>query len=1043
MYNKVDTNINYPENEAKVLKFWQENNIKEKVLKLNSESDKNFLFYEGPPTANGAPHAGHVLTRSLKDVYTRYYAMKGYFVPRKGGWDTHGLPVEISVEKQLGIEGKKGIEDYGIDKFVQHCKKDVWSCIDRWKEFSNAVGYSVNLEDDCYVTYYNDYIESVWWSLKEFDKKGLLYKGYKILPSCPSCGTALSSHEVDQGYKDRKDLTVVAKFKLCNEENTYVLAWTTTPWTLPSNVALCVNGEEDYALVLDKDGTKYILAKALVEKHFKENYEVLKTFKGETLVGKYYEPLFNYYDNSKKDAFKIVSDGYVTLLDGTGVVHIAPAFGDDDSKVGKKYNLPFVQFVTPLGKFTEECKELAGKDVFAENENIALTLLKEGKVFSTQKVVHSYPHCWRCKTPLIYYARSGWFIKTTAFKDVMLKENNKINWIPETLKDGRMGNFLKNNIDWCLSRDRYWGTPLPVWECECGHHHTVGSKEELSNLTDCSKDIELHRPYIDNLTFNCPTCGKPMHRVNEVIDCWYDSGAMPFAQFHYPFENKDIFEKRFPADFIAEGKDQTRGWFYSLLAISCGLFGKAPFKTCISNGMILDEKGIKMSKSLGNYVDPMVYLRKYGADAIRFNFYSTTQPYNDAGFTEQALQEVQRTFLNTLYNTYAFYVLYADIDKFDPSTVSLKDVKLNIMDKWILSKFTTMLDEVQKLLDNYDATTASRTIKEFCNSLSNWYIRRCRKRYWVSDFSDNKKAAYATLYYVLSNLSKVCAPFTPFIAEEIYQNIERPFFSDSKESVHLCSYPKCDYSYINKELEEQMDSAVTYCELGRSARTLSNIKIRQPLKTLYVTDATGKAKLNDELKEIIKDELNVKEVVYEDSLDEFVDYMLKPQLKTLGPKYGKILNNIKEFLLNVNAKEVLKQVKNGGVYKTLINGVDVELNEQDLLVSTIQQPGLISATSDHLAVVLDGKLTNDLIEEGIIRELISKIQSLRKEKDFFVADHIKITFANSNEYNEVFKKYESAIKNGSLADEIVYSDDGEFDTLDLFDKELKIHLSKI
>ena len=1044
MYKKVDANLDFPKVEQEVLNFWKENNVKKQCMSRNM-GQKRFNFYEGPPTANGVPHSGHVLTRVLKDVFTRYKSMQGYYVPRKGGWDTHGLPVELSVEKELGISGKQQIEEFGVEKFIKRCKENVWKYVDIWKEFSDRVGYFVNMEDDYYVTYYDSYIESVWWALKELDKKGLLYKGYKILPSCPRCGTALSSHELAQGYEDRKDTTVVAKFKCVDEDNTYFLAWTTTPWTLPSNIALCVNADEDYVKVKANNGECYILAKALLGAHFKDGeYEVVDTFKGKTLEYKKYVPLFDFVDKKTAEkGYYVTCDPYVTLTDGTGIVHIAPAFGEDDSKVGHKYNLPFVQLVDKFGKFTDNCGKYSGQDVFSKNDEIVEDLYHQGKVFKSQKHVHSYPHCWRCHSPLIYFARSSWFVKTTELRQAMVKNNNTVNWLPDNVKNGRMGNFLENNIDWCLSRDRYWGTPLPVWMCECGHYHVMGSKQELKDLCHVDGDIELHKPYVDALTMTCPKCGKPMHREPEVIDCWFDSGSMPFAQHHYPFENQELFKESFPAQFISEGIDQTRGWFYALQAISTALFDRSPYETCIANGMVVDDQGRKLSKSLGNYIPPMEMLSKMGADPVRWTFYTGSQPWNNLILTENTVTESQKKYFGTLWNTYAFYVLYADIDKFDPTKYSLKDCQLTVMDKWILSELNKLIDYVCSELDKFHVTESSRAMEEFMDKLSNWYIRLGRKRYWGEDFSEDKKAAYVTLYTVLSTYVKLSAPFTPFMCEAIYQNIVRGFDKTQPVSVHLCDYPVSDKSMIDEQLCSQMNLVREYTELGRSARNLSGIKNRQPLNELYLTDANNKINLKPNLIQILKDELNVKDVKQHEDLSKFVNYTLKPQLKTIGPKYGKKLNAIREFLTTCDAMKVVSTVEKGEVFKTMIDGEEVEFSKDDLLISVSQKEGYASATDGNIAVILDTHLTQELIEEGIYREFVSKVQNLRKSSNYVVTDRIHIEISGDKEVEDIILKFANQVKQDVLALSVKVGTDGEFsEEFNLNDRMLKVSIKR-
>lgn len=1041
MYKKVGE-LNLPKTEEAVLKFWKENDVKQKCLNAN-KNGKMFSFYEGPPTANGEPHAGHVLTRTLKDCFTRAKAQSGYYVPRKGGWDTHGLPVEISVEKEIGISGKEQIEEYGIENFINKCKENVWKYADLWKNFSNRVGYFVNMEDDYYVTYHDDYIESVWWSLKELDKKGLLYKGYKILPSCPHCGTSLSSHELAQGYKDRTDLTCVAKFKSVDEENTYFLAWTTTPWTLPSNIALCVNANEDY-VKLSANGENYILAKALVNAHFKEGeFEIVSEFKGKDLEFKKYEPLFSFASPTQKEnGYYVTCDDYVTLTDGTGIVHIAPAYGEDDSNVGRKYNLPFLQFTNKYGTFTENCGKYAGLNCFDTNAQIAQDLREEGKLFKQAKHSHNYPHCWRCGSPLIYFARESWFVKVTAIKDQLIKNNQSVNWIPETIKDGRMGNWLENAIDWGISRDRYWGTPLPVWKCECGHYHVVGSKAELKELAHITGDIELHKPYVDEVEIKCPTCGKMMKREPEVIDCWYDSGSMPFAQFHYPFENKEEFEKRFPAEFISEGVDQCRGWFYTLQVLGTALFGKSPYKNVIANGLVVDEKGNKLSKSLGNYTPPMDLINDVGADAVRWTFYTEGQPYANLGMTPAIARESYKTYFGSLWNTYAFFTLYADIDNFDPSTINIRDCKLNVMDEWILSEYNKLEKYVKAELDQFHCTEPARAMQKFVDDLSNWYVRRSRKRFWVGGFNEDKQAAYATLWYVLTNYAMLSAPFTPFISEEIYQNLYRPFFKDAPVSIHLTVKEENNAS-VNEQLNKDMELTYAYTELGRSARNLSNLKIRQPLAKLYLTDAQNQTMLGEDFVNILKEELNVKEVVQNANLDEFVNYSLKPQLKTLGPKYGSSLGAIRAFLETCNAGEVVSTVRSGKPFVVTLNDKEIELNESDLLISVNQKEGYASATENGLAVIFDTHLTEELINEGIMREFISKVQALRKSSKLEVVDRIHIEISGNEKVKNIILNYSDLISADVLALSIKQGTNGTFsEECDLNGEMLTVKITK-
>ncbi|MGN0819717.1 MAG: isoleucine--tRNA ligase [Christensenellaceae bacterium] len=1027
MYKKVDTTLNFLDREKEVIEFWNENHIFEKSM-AQTEGGEEFCFYDGPPTANGKPHIGHVLTRVMKDIIPRYKTMKGKHVLRKAGWDTHGLPVELEIEKKLGLDGKQDIEKYGIEPFIDECKKSVWKYTNEWKQMSDRLGYWVDM-DNPYVTYHDDYIESVWWALKEIWKKGLLYKGYKIVPYCPRCGTALASHEVAQGYKLVKEKSVFVKFKVKGEDNKYFLAWTTTPWTLPSNVALCMNADYDY-VEIEADGVRYILAEALVGSLF-ENYTVISKNKGSYYEGCEYEPLYDYAVGSfREKAYYVVNDDYVTLTDGTGIVHIAPAFGVDDANVGKRYNLPFVQLVDDRGRFKDEVTDYKGMFVKDADKLIIKELAERGVLFKDVLYEHSYPHCWRCNTPLLYYARKSWFIKTTAIKDELIASNNSVNWMPETIKSGRMGNFLENVVDWGLSRERYWGTPLPVWECECGHVHVIGSKQELKELCQVEGDIELHRPYLDNCAMTCPECGKEMHRVKEVIDCWFDSGSMPFAQYHYPFENKELFEKHFPADFISEAIDQTRGWFYVLLTISTLLFGKASFKNCIVLGHVNDEKGLKMSKHLGNVVDPWTVLDKQGADAVRWYFYTSSAPWLPSRFYEKAVSECQGKYMGTLWNTYAFFVLYADIDKYDPSKYDIKSVKLTTIDKWILSRLNSLVESVENMLENYQIFESSRLMQSFVDELSNWYIRRCRERFWGSEMTDDKIAAYTTLYTVLTTFAKVTAPYTPFIAENIYRNLVPEFYKDAPVSVHLCRFPECDKSFIDKKLEEDMQEIMDIVVLGRSARNSSNIKNRQPLSKLYFTSKTGD-KLSDKLIDIARDELNVKQLESLDNSSEFVSYVLKPQLKTLGPKYGAKLARIREFLSTCDADKVVSEIKANGKY--VLDG-DIILTEQDLLISSQSREGYVSASENGMTVVLDVNLTDELIEEGNIREIVSKLQTMRKDAGFDVTDRINVYLKAEGAILKVVTDNAEKIASAVLAENVVINKE-----LHGFEKELDIN----
>ena len=1027
--------MNFVEREKQVEKFWEDNQIFEKSMKVR-EGNPSYVFYDGPPTANGKPHIGHVETRVIKDMIPRYRTMKGYQVPRKAGWDTHGLPVELEVEKKLGLDGKDQIEKYGVEPFIEQCKESVWKYEGMWEDFSHTVGFWADMKNP-YVTYHNDYIESEWWALKEIWKKGLLYEGHKIVPYCPRCGTPLSSHEVAQGYKDVKERSAVVRFKVKGED-AYILAWTTTPWTLPSNVALCVNPDEDYVKVTSK-GYTYYMAAALVDTVLGEGAEILEHYQGKDLEFKEYEPLFPYAEKriGNKKAYYVVCDTYVTLTDGTGVVHIAPAFGEDDSKVGHRYDLPFVQLVNEKGEMTEETP-WAG--TFCKKADMAVLQALEDKdlLFDAPLFEHSYPHCWRCDTPLIYYARETWFIRMTAVKEDLIRNNNTINWIPESIGKGRFGDWLENVQDWGISRNRYWGTPLNIWECECGCQHSVGSREELYEMSgdERAKTVELHRPYIDDITIKCPECGKPMHRVPEVIDCWFDSGAMPFAQHHYPFENKDLFEQQFPAQFISEAVDQTRGWFYSLLAESTLLFNKAPYQNVIVLGHVQDENGQKMSKSKGNAVDPFDALQTYGADAIRWYFYVNSAPWLPNRFHGKAVQEGQRKFMSTLWNTYAFFVLYANIDEFDATKYTLDYDKLSVMDKWLLSKLNTVIQTVDDNLNNYRIPEAARALQEFVDDMSNWYVRRCRERYWGHDWTDDKQAAFMTLYTALDTLVKVAAPFVPFITESIYQNITANFFEDAPRSVHLCDFPKADESMIDAKLNAMMEKVLDIVVLGRSARNAANVKNRQPLARMYIaTDMT----FNDEMKDIVRNELNVKEVLPVNSAEGFADYQIKPQMRTLGPKYGKILGKIREKLANLKekAREVVDTVKSGALFHMDVDGQDVELAESDLLISSANKEGY-SVVSDHGdTVALDVTLTDKLVEEGHVREIISKIQSMRKESDFVVTDHIDIGYKADGELADIFVKYADDIANGTLADSVHPATSGTYE------KEIDINGSKV
>ena len=1014
MYKKVDPGMNFVEREKETLEFWKNNGVFEKTNE-NTEGKPVFSFYDGPPTANGKPHIGHILTRVMKDIIPRYKIMKGYSVLRKAGWDTHGLPVELEVEKSLGIDGKQEIEAYGIEPFIKKCKESVWKYKGEWERMSDRVGYWVDM-DHPYITYDNNYIESVWWSLKEIDKKGLLYRGFKIVPYCPRCGTALSSHEVAQGYKDVKEKSAYVKFALKSQRNTYFLAWTTTPWTLPSNVALCMNADENYARI--KSGEEYyILADALISAVFEEGtYEKIDVKKGKEYEFVSYEPLFDFYTGKDK-AFYITCDGYVTLTDGTGIVHIAPAFGEDDAKVGRKYSLPLLQMVDEHGRFPQDTGYLSGLFCKDADKFILKDLKERNLLFKEQLYEHSYPFCWRCDTPLLYYARKSWFIKTTAFKDLIIRSNDSVNWMPETIRKGRMGNFLENLIDWGVSRERYWGTPLPVWVCEkCGKKHVIGSRKELHELSGCDEDIELHRPYIDKVTFPCE-CGGVMRRVPEVIDCWYDSGSMPFAQFHYPFENRDLFEKNFPADFISEAIDQTRGWFYVLLAISSVLFEKAPFKSCIVLGHVNDKDGIKMSKHKGNVVDPWSVLDKQGADAVRWYFYTSSAPWLPSRFAPEIVSEVQRKFLGTLWNTYAFFVLYAEIDKYDPSLCDIANVKLSVMDRWILSELNTLIDFVDKGLDKYNITDTSRAIEKFTDNLSNWYVRRCRERFWGSDMSEDKIAAYTTLYTALTTLAKLAAPFVPFITEQIYGNLVLPFYKNVPVSVHLTSFPVCDKAFIDTQLGENMDRVINIVSLGRTARNACAIKNRQPLSELLIR-ADKFDSLPEEYLDILKEELNVKKVAFISDSSGFASYEIKPQLRTLGPKYGPLIGKIREHLAQCDSSALVNAVRKGETVTVSIDNTLVAFKEEDLLISDKNKEGYQTVSEKGITVILNTELSQELIQEGLMRELVSKIQTMRKESGFNVTDHIVVTYSCGEKLAEVIEKYKSEIMQDTLADSI-------------------------
>ena len=1025
MYKKVSTDLNFVDREKQTEKFWEDNDIFRKSMR-DREGNEIYMFYDGPPTANGKPHIGHVLTRVIKDMIPRYRTMKGYEVPRKAGWDTHGLPVELEVEKLLGLDGKDQIEKYGIEPFIKKCKESVWKYKGMWEDFSNTVGFWADM-DDPYVTYDNNFIESEWWALKKIWDKGLLYKGFKIVPYCPRCGTPLSAQEVAQGYKDVKERSAIVRFKV-KDEDAYILAWTTTPWTLPSNIALCVNPEEDYAKVKAADGYTYYMAVALLdtvlgklgdEENGVKAYEVLETYKGQDLEYKEYEPLYQCaYDcaaKQNKKAFYVTCDTYVTLTDGTGVVHIAPAFGEDDAKVGRKYDMPFVQLVDEKGEMGKTTP-FAGLFVKKADPEVLKDLDGRGLLFDAPKFEHSYPHCWRCDTPLIYYARESWFIKMTAVKDDLIANNNTINWIPESIGKGRFGDWLENVQDWGISRNRYWGTPLNIWECECGCQHSIGSIEELKSMSDnCPDEIELHRPYIDNVTIKCPKCGKEMHRVPEVIDCWFDSGSMPFAQYHYPFENQELFEKHFPADFISEAVDQTRGWFYSLLAISTLIFNKAPYKNVIVLGHVQDENGQKMSKSKGNAVDPFDALEKYGADAIRWYFYINSAPWLPNRFHGKAVTEGQRKFMGTLWNTYAFFVLYANIDEFDATKYTLEYEKLSVMDKWLLSKLNSAIKAVDEDLANYKIPEAAKALQSFVDDMSNWYVRRSRERFWAKGMEQDKINAYMTLYTALVEICKTAAPMIPFMTEDIYQNLVRSIDANAPESIHLCDFPKVNEAHIDKELEENMDRVLKLVVMGRACRNTANIKNRQPIGQMYVK---ADFELSEFFDAIVADELNVKNVTFTQEVRDFTSYSFKPQLKTVGPKYGKLLGGIKNVLSGLDGNAAMDELNANGCLRFEVNGEEVVLNREDLLIDTAQMEGYVSEDDNGITVVLDTNLSEELLEEGFVREIISKVQTMRKEADFEVMDKIVITYEGSEKAETVFAKNADEIGAETLALEV-------------------------
>ena len=1051
MYKKVELQNGFVGMENDVAKMWKDKDIIKKSLNGN-QGKRYFTFYDGPPTANGKPHVGHIETRVIKDLIPRYKVMKGYRVIRKAGWDTHGLPVELEIEKKLGISGKQQIEEYGVEKFVKQCKESVFEYVHLWEEMTNKVGFWVDM-DNPYVTYHNEYIESVWWALKQMWEKGLLYEGHKVMPYCPRCGTALSSHEVAQGYKDVKDLTCIAKFRVTDgqkfDKDTYILAWTTTPWTLPSNLALCVNKSYEYVLVKANIGTddepvyeNYILAKDLLEAVLKETpYDVVKTFKGEELLGTKYERLMPFGKVEGK-AFEVIHGDYVTLTDGTGIVHIAPAYGEDDSLVAKQNGITFINLVDKEGKFVKEVEPWAGRFVRDCNEDICKWLKQENKLFSKEKHMHSYPHCWRCDTPLLYYPKESWFVAMSKLRDELVENNSKVNWYPETIKTGRFGKFLENVIDWGISRDRYWGTPLPIWTCEdeeCGHQECIGSIAELKEKgIDVPEDIELHKPYIDAVELKCPKCGKKMYRAKEVIDCWFDSGSMPFAQWHYPFENKEMFDNNFPAQFISEAVDQTRGWFYTLTAVGTALFNRTPFENCIVLGHVLDEKGQKMSKSKGNGVDPMELLNTVGADATRWHFYTCSAPWLPTRLGLENVKETQRGFLSTLWNVYSFYVLYAEIDQFNP--LKYKDFKVtNIMDKWIISKLNTLIKNVENKLDSYDITGSALEIEEFTDSLSNWYVRRNRERFWSQELTDDKIGAYVTLYKVLVDLCKVSAPFVPFMTEEIYQNLVVGLDKTAPEGIHLCSWPEVDEKVIDKDLEKEMDLAYKIVKLGRSARNSVNIKNRQPLSEMLISIDT----LPEYYTDIVKEELNVKEVVLGAEMSEYVNFEIKPNLPVLGKEYGRLIPKIKEEIAKKNQMDLANTVKNGGTEYIEIGETQIGLNSENLLITMQGKEGFAFSGEGEIGVVLDTTITPELAEEGILREVLSKVQNMRKESGFEVLDRINLYVAGNEKVEKIIKKYEETIKHDTLADNIIYDEEGrEYVDTNINGENLKINVER-
>lgn len=1018
MYRKVSADLSFVDREKSIVEFWKKNDIFEKSIE-HRDGCERFTFYDGPPTANGKPHIGHVLTRAIKDLIPRYRTMKGYKVLRKAGWDTHGLPVELEVEKALGISGKPEIEKFGIEDFIKKCKASVFTYQSEWEEMSDRVGFWADMENP-YVTYHNDYIESVWWALRQIWDKGLLYKGHKIMPYCPRCGTSLSSHEVAQGYKDVKENSLIAKFKVLGKDNEYILAWTTTPWTLPSNLALCVNPHEKYVRFTiegDENNTVYIMAEALIKSVFGEDAKanILNEYTGEELKGTEYEPLYSFVKPDKK-AYYVIADDYVTMEDGTGVVHTAPAFGEDDARVCKANGLPFINLVDHQGNFVKETGEWAGTFVKDADKLVIRDLKERNLCFAVIPFEHSYPFCWRCDTPLLYYACDTWFIEMTKVRDRLLANNETVNWMPDNIKHGRFGNFLENIIDWGLSRTRYWGTPLPIWECECGHRHVVGSIAELKEMgINCPDDIELHKPYVDNIKLRCEKCGGEMKRVPEVIDCWFDSGSMPFAQLHYPFENKEAFEQNFPADFISEAIDQTRGWFYTLMAISTLLFDKSPYKNVVVLGHVQDEKGIKMSKHKGNVIAPMDILNDQGSDAVRWYFYSNSAPWLPNRFSAKNVSEAQRKFLGTLWNTYCFYVLYANIDEFDPTKYNLCDLNLTVMDKWILSKLNNVVKTVDDYLNEYKITEATRAMNEFVDELSNWYVRRSRSRFWASELTDDKVCAYMTLYTVLVEFAKVSAPFIPFMTEEIYQNLVRSVDENALESIHMCDFPKHDEKYNFAEIEQEMDAIRKVVILGRAARNEANIKNRQPLSKLFIQTDN---KINADYVNIILEELNIKDVELTKDASGFISYNFKPQMRTMGPKYGKLMRPIFDEIAKMDGAEVMETLNSDKPICLNVQGTDVEVFKDDVLIDTQQKDGFVSASDAGFTVVLDTNLTDELIEEGFVREIISKIQTMRKDSGFEVTDRISVVFDGSDKIAKIFAANDAEIKSQTLADSI-------------------------